>query len=409
MLLRAATLLTMLDEPLSPGCVRVEGEEIVEIGESLAARPGEEVLNLDRHVLMPGMINAHCHLDYTSLRGAIFPGKNFTTWIQRINSMKASLSPEDYLESIREGIRLHIQSGCTTILNVASFPDLILRLEPPPLRIWWFLEFIDIRQRITNDELLAGALHFFDDKPGWLGGFGLSPHAPYTASTELYRLARQCSEQLDMQFTTHIAESVDEQEMFLYARGSLYEFLQSIGRDMGDCGHGSALSHLFDHGAISDRCIAVHMNYLQEYDFEFLSTTRLPVVHCPKCHAYFGHARFPLERLCEVGCRISLGTDSLASNDTLDLRAEIRMARREYPGITQRDWLAMVTTQPARALGLREKIGSIRVGAWADLAAFHLPERTDPYEAVIRSTEPPAMLMVNGNLLIHPTGEAISS
>lgn len=403
MLIQAKTLLTMLDEPLSPGFVRTKDNRIVEFGENLTPQDGEEVVVLNEHVLMPGLINAHCHLDYTGFKGAIFPGKSFTQWIKTINGVKTTLGNEDYARDILKGFDLHLQSGCTSVLNIETYPEVLALLNPPPIRTWWFLELIDVRQKLVNDELMAGIMQFFYGREDWLGGFGLSPHAPYTSSVELYRLAKRCAQQLNMLVTSHIAESLDEQEMFLHGQGELYEFMGSLGRDMSDCGSGSALSHLNEHGVLDSKHIAVHMNYLQGYDLSELSRAPMHVVHCPKCHEFFKHRRFPLESLRDAGCNICIGTDSLASNDTLDLRAEIRQARQTYPQISSWEWLSMVTTHPARALGFPDKLGAIKVNSWADLVAFKLPEMTDPYDAVIRSTEPPDFLMVHGERREIPT------
>jgi len=395
-LIRAKTLLTMLDEPLSPGFVRIHDSRISEIGDHLQLMDGEEFIDLKDHVLLPGLINAHCHLDYTGLRGSIFPGKSFTQWIKNINGIKSTLGIEDYARDTMRGFDMLIRSGCTTVLNIVSLPQVLGHLPPPPIRTWSFLELIDVRQKLADEELMAGAMQFFYGREDWLGGFGLSPHAPYTASVQLYRLAKRCAEQLDMLITTHIAESLDEQEMFLHGQGEMHQFLAGLGRDMSDCGSGSALSHLYEHALLNSHTIAVHMNYLQAYDLAELAVMPLHIVHCPKCHEFFKHRRFALEQLRATGCNICIGTDSLASNDTLDLRAEIRLAHLIYPQISSREWLAMVTLNPAKALNLPNRLGAIKVAAWADLVAFRLPEKTDPYDAVIRSTEPPEFLMVNG-------------
>jgi cytosine/adenosine deaminase-related metal-dependent hydrolase len=396
MLIRADAVLTLDHDTPFAGAVRVEGAHITAVGPSLESQPGEEVLDLGRSILLPGLINAHCHLDYTAFKGSIFPGTSFTDWIKRINAIKQSFAPSDILASIQEGFDLLRRSGCTTVFNIEAYPDLMLQLERPPLRTWWFLELIDVRSRLSQDEMLAGALQFFESRPDWLGGFGLSPHAPYTASVELYRLARHCSEAMGMPFTTHIAESVEEQEMFLYGEGRMFEFFHSLGRPMDDCGHGSALSHLLEHGLLNERCLAVHLNYIHDYDLALLQKQPLHIIHCPKCHEYFRHGRFPLERLRQAGCTISLGTDSLASNDTLDLRAEIRQARWTYGDIPQMEWLRMVTTHPARAIGMEGKLGVLRPGALADLVAFPWPADSDPAESVIQSRDEPAFFMVHG-------------
>ncbi|MEM9399271.1 MAG: amidohydrolase family protein [Verrucomicrobiota bacterium] len=347
-------------------------------------------------MLLPGLINAHCHLDYTCMKGAMFASQSFPEWIRRINGIKKSLGPDDFLQSIYDGFNELMDTGCTTVLNIEAFPELLNRLEPPPIRTWWFLELIDIRNKLVDDASLLGMLQFFDYKKEWLGGFGLSPHAPYTASVDLYRLAKTAARKLNMLVTTHIAESIEEQSMFLYGEGALYDFLSSLGRDMSDCAQGSALSHLIEFGAIDRNTIAAHLNYLQEYDWEALASTPMHIVHCPKCHAFFGHYRFPLEQLTQVGCNIMLGTDSLASNNKLDLRSEIRQARQFYSEISAREWLEMVTTRPAKAIGMEDKLGIIKKDALADLTAFMLPADSEPHEAVIRSRDVPALLMVDG-------------
>ena len=105
MLLRADTVLTMTGSPLSGVDVRVDGNRITEIGPGLTPLPDEELRMLPGQVLLPGLINAHCHLDYTAFKGAIFPGRNFAGWIKRINALKGNFSPDDFLKSIENGIR----------------------------------------------------------------------------------------------------------------------------------------------------------------------------------------------------------------------------------------------------------------------------------------------------------------
>lgn len=401
MLIQAPVILTLQDgaAPFS-GAVRVEGSRIREIGTGLQPRAGEEVVSLDHHILLPGLINAHCHLDYTSLKNAIFPGKSFTSWIRQINALKQSLEPEDYVRSIETGYNLLLNSGCTTVFNIEAFPELLLKLTRPPLRVWWFLELIDVRTRLNSDEMLMGALEFFESHPEWLGGFGLAPHAPYTSSIELFRLAKHCSEEMKMPFTTHIAESIDEQEMFLHGKGELHEFLSGIGRNMDDCGHGSSLSHLMEFGLLNERCIAVHLNYLHTYDFDHLREHPLNVVHCPLCHQFFDHRRFPLHEIEATGSRVMLGTDSLASNHTLDLRAEIRQAAKSYPDLTPRQWLEKVTRLPARAIGMEDELGVFKPGALADLIAIRQDDlHTDPCTTIIESTTPPDWICINGKMI----------
>ena len=394
--------------PIPRGAVRIEGSEIIAVGPAseLGAQPGEAVTDLGASTLLPGLINGHCHLDYTRFKGILSPRQSFTEWIKTINALRRSFTTRDYIDSIAEGFEMLAQSGVTSVANIESFPELLPHLPIPTLRTWWFLELIDVRSRINEDETLLGALSFFEAHPEWLGGFGLSPHAPYTASVDLYRLARTCGEKYGMISTTHIAESLEEHEMFSHARGPLHDFLGSLGRDNSDCGQGSALSHLVEHGVIGSDWIIAHLNYLQDYDYEMVASSGASVVHCPKCHTYFGHAPFPMKALREYGVNICLGTDSLASNTTLDMRAEMREAQTLH-GLSDREVLEMVLLNGAKALGQTGKLGQISPGATADLVAFPYEEvdshaeidakaGIDPYYRVVQSRENPKLLLVNG-------------
>jgi cytosine/adenosine deaminase-related metal-dependent hydrolase len=401
MLYLAEVILPIAAPPLHQGAVRVEGAEIVAVGPAseLTPQPGEPVTDLGEATLLPGFINGHCHLDFTRFRGALSARQGFTEWIKSINALRRSFTTTDYIESIAEGFQMLGQAGTTTVANIESFPELLPQLPVPPLRTWWFLELIDVRSRINEDETLLGALSFFESHPEWLGGFGLSPHAPYTASIDLYRLARSCGEKYGMLSSTHIAESVEEHEMFSHARGPLYDFLASLGRDNSDCGQGSSLSHLVEHGVIGPNCIIAHLNYLQDYDYELVARSGASVVHCPKCHTYFGHAPFPLKALQQYGVNVCLGTDSLASNNKLDMRSEMREAQRLH-GLGDREVLEMVLLNGARALGQAGELGQITPGAMADLVALPHgaddPPGIDPYHRVVHSREHPSLLVING-------------
>ena len=400
MLYLADCVLPISGPPIFHGAVRVEGAEVVAVGPvaDFCSQLGETVTDLGASTLLPGLINAHCHLDFTRFKGLISPRQSFTEWIKTINALRRSFTTRDYIEAIAEGFELLAHNGVTTVANIEAFPELLPHLPIPPLRTWWFLELIDVRSRLDEDETMLGALSFFETHPEWLGGFGLSPHAPYTASVDLYRLARTCGEKYGMLSTTHIAESVEEHEMFSHARGALHDFLASLGRDNSDCGHGSALSHLIEHGVIGSNCIIAHLNYLQDYDYELVARSGASVVHCPKCHAYFGHGPFPMKALREHGVNVCLGTDSLASNNTLDMRAEMREAQTMHH-LGDRDVLEMVQLNGARALGQSEKLGQISPGSLADLVAFphgDAPAESDPYRRVVQSREAPNLLLVNG-------------
>src|SRR4029450_11117156 len=244
MIIRARAVVTMDGAPIENGAVTVSGDRIVDVGkfpEVSAGFSGKEIIDLGEQVLLPGLINAHCHLDYTCLRGKIPPQKLFTDWIRAINTEKSKLSSEDYVSSINEGFKEAKRFGTTTIANLTAFPELVRRVPASPIRTWWFAELIDLRSPDRANEFVDSAIDSLGSAQPPGAPFGLAPHALFTASRNLYQSCEKAARRQNILLTTHLAESREEMEMFRDASGPLYEFLESIGRDMGDCGHGTPL------------------------------------------------------------------------------------------------------------------------------------------------------------------------
>ena len=399
MIIRARSVVTMDGEPIENGAVAVSGNQIADVGkfDEIRARNAGEIVDLGEQALLPGFINAHCHLDYTCLRGKIPPQKSFADWIRAINAEKAKLSPNDYIASINDGFAEAKRFGTTTIANLTAFAELIPQIREP-IRTWWFAELIDVRAPERSNEIVDLAIGSLKSAPNW----GLAPHALFTASKNLYSHCEEVARREDILLTTHLAESLEEMEMFRDASGPLYEFLKSIARNMSDCGRQTPLELFL--GAPGGRAlphwIVSHLNELTESDFDLLerSERRFHVVHSPRSHDYFNHSRFPFERLRALGFNICLGTDSLASNDSLSLFDEMRAFRRSEPGISPDKILKMVTVNPARALRQENTLGRIRRGFRADLLAVRCNERDTPFEQILEFDGSVDWIMVNGKL-----------
>jgi aminodeoxyfutalosine deaminase len=402
---RCRTLVTMDGAPIDNGVFVVDGSRFVRTGrapEILRDHVGEMV-DLGEVAVMPGLINAHCHLDYTLMRGAILPARSFSQWVRRINALKRSLTDNDYLRATLLGFDELRRNGVTTVLNIVSTPQVFPLLPPPPIRTWYFLELIDVRPRPWIEEHVFGSWLFFSGNGDRLGGLGLSPHAPYTASAEMYKLALECSRSLNLLITTHVAESSEEYAMFAEASGALHDFLKELGRPMTDCGSTSPLRYLIENGLIGSDCIVAHLNELDDRDLELLSRTEwrnLHIVHCPKSHRFLHQKRFPLEALTERGLNVCLGTDSLASNDSLNLFSEMRTAKKFYQTLAARDLLEMVTIRPARALKLERQLGRIAPGYLADSIAIPFKGSAgNVFETIIQNRGTIKWMMVNGKVL----------
>ena len=405
MILRARTIVPVSHVPIDDGAVAVSGNRITAVGsfaEIRAAHSGE-VTDLGERVLLPGLVNAHCHLDYTMMRRAIQPQRSFTSWIGRINALKRCLGPNDYRMAVERGFAELRRWGTTSVANIESFPELLTDPPASPVRTWWFLEMIDVRHQVPSDEVSNGMLAFFEARDTRSAGFGLSPHAPYTASGPLYETVSEAAASLDMPVMTHVAESREEWEMFRHARGELYDFMLRLGRWMQDCHHGrTPLQHVFNFTGFGARWILAHMNELDDSDFTLLASIpradRPSIVHCPGSHRYFRHAPFPLAKLLELRMNICLGTDSLASTYSLSMFDEMRILADREPWLHPADLVAMATLNGARALKL--DAGKIEPGALADLIA--IPSNANLrniHAAVIANREPVEWMMIDGQVL----------
>jgi aminodeoxyfutalosine deaminase len=398
MIVRARVVATMDGSPIENGAVAISVDRIVDVGkfpEVSARYSGQEIIDLDEQVLMPGLINAHCHLDYTCLRGKIPRQNSFSDWIRAINAEKSELSPQDYVTSINEGFAEAKRFGTTTIANLTAFPELIRRLPGLSIRTWWFAELIDVRSPNWTNKLVDSSIESLKSAQN----YGLAPHAPFTASKKLYQRCEEANE--DVLLTTHLAESREEMEMFRDASGPLYDFMENIGRDMADCGHETPLA-LFV-GApggrpLPKRWIIAHLNELTESDFELLEKvkTKFHIVHSPRSHDYFGHSPFQSERLRRLWFNICLGTDSLASNKSLSLFAEMRAFQRSEPEISPEKIFEMVTVNPASALRQQNTLGRIRPGFRADLIAIPSREGRDLFGEIVAFDGEVDWVTVNG-------------
>jgi cytosine/adenosine deaminase-related metal-dependent hydrolase len=417
MIIRARIVVTMDGPPIENGAVAISENQIIDVGkfpEVSARHSGKKIVDLGEQALLPGLINAHCHLDYTCLRGKIPPRKSFADWVRAINAEKAKLSREDYLASINEGFAEAKRFGTTTIANLTAFPELISQIQAP-VRTWWFAELIDVRSPERANEIVDLAIEFLNTAPNW----GLAPHALFTASKDLYRHCEEVARREKILLTTHLAESREEMEMFRHKSGPLYNFMKSIGRPVDDCGQKTPLEKFagrLGDGSLPAQWIVAHLNELAESDFKLLKelTGKFHIVHSPRSHDYFEHSRFPFEQLRALGFNICLGTDSLASNETLSLFAEMRTFQRSEPGISPDKVLEMATVNGALALSESRhygKVGRIRPGFQADLIAVPCSGNDNLFEQIVAFDETVDWMLLDGKqkrntlLLLTSPGE----
>jgi cytosine/adenosine deaminase-related metal-dependent hydrolase len=208
----------------------------------------------------------------------------------------------------------------------------------------------------------------------------------------------------------HVAESTQEFEMFMRARGQMFDWLRRNERDPSDCGLGSPVQHLARHQMLGENLLAIHVNCLARGDAALLGQHRVHVVHCPRSHDYFRHPPFLRQRLASAGVNLCLGTDSLATvrktrkqNPELSMFDEMRELAANDPKLPPIEILRMATVNGARALGRTGQIGELSENALADLIAIPASVKTsDACEAVLAHDGPLCASMIDGNWAIPP-------
>jgi cytosine/adenosine deaminase-related metal-dependent hydrolase len=369
------------------------------------------VIDLQDVILMPGLVNAHCHLDYTDMGGKLPPPKTFLDWIPLITAAKGDWSYSDYARSWLNGADMLLKSGTTTVADIEVMPDLLPEVwEATPLRVFSFMEMTGIRSKRDPAAILGETADKLASLSHPRHRTGLSPHAPYSTRPELLRLAGQMARRRRWRVCTHVAESEQEFEMFMDAKGAMHDWLRRNDRDNSDCGLGSPVKHLDRQQLLGENLLAIHVNFLARGDAQLLGQRGVNVVHCPRSHDYFRHTPFMRQRLAGAGVNICLGTDSLATvrkngkpKVALDMFEEMRTLAEKDSSVSPEEILRMATLNGARALGLAGKIGEISPRAQADLIAIPFSgTKAQMHEAVLGHHGPVKAGMIGGRWTIPP-------
>lgn len=365
--------------PIENGCV-VEQEGIITyVGGMGDAPPGEDH-DLGDSVLLPGIINAHTHLELTSMRGFL-EDLCFNDWIDKLrSSRKEALTDEMLLDSARFGIVEGLHAGITTYADTCS-TGLVMQamLEMGVRGIMYQETFGSAPEQCDQSmEVLRAAIDRLSPMQTDLVRLGVSPHAPYTICDSLYSASADLARELGLPMGLHIAESASEQEIVCNASGPFAEEWRLRGLSVVPRAR-SPVALLEATGCLSSSTLLIHCVQLDGEDIDTIARHGCSVAHCPASNAKFGHGISPVAELIARGVTVGLGSDSVASNNRMDILEEARLAvlfqravNRSERAFSAQQALEMATIGGARALGIGEKVGSLEVGKDADLSAFSL-------------------------------------
>lgn len=387
MILESEWVLPITSPALHGGAILVQEGAILEVGPAQELRerhPGEEVTNFHHAVLMPGFVNAHVHLEYSLFRG-LLDDCNFGDWMLQFMKSKRRLERKDYLPSALLGAMECVSSGITTIADTVFDDTATLQaVDTFGLRAYAFLETFgmdDLKIHATL-ERLEERLERMESTANDRTLIGISPHAPYTVSGSLYRALAGFARERGLKLATHLAESRAEVTFVRNGSGILaHDFRELAGWDnlMWMPTGTSPVKYLEQWDVLTADTLAIHCVHVSPSDIEVLKKHDVAVAHCPKSNAKLGGGIAPISDFQEAGLRVGLGTDSLASNNILDMFDEMRMCiflqrahKSDARCMSAQQALELATMGGAQVLGMEEDLGSLEPGKRADVIAVDM-------------------------------------
>jgi cytosine/adenosine deaminase-related metal-dependent hydrolase len=375
---RASLVVPVSSPPVPDGAVLVEGDRIVWVGPRAQHpdAPNARVVELGNCVLAPGLVNAHTHLDLTALRG-LLDGLSFFEWIRAVVAARGVLTPDEWLDSARLGALESLEAGITCIGDTAPTAASFDAMCELGLRGVAYQEVFGPDSAHARGALaeLSARIAALRVRSTSLVRLGVSPHAPYSVSDELYSSAASWARAHDLPIATHVAESAAESELVAQGSGPFADMLRGRGIRVAPRAR-SPIALLDRLDVLGPDSLLIHCVRCDDDDILAIRAKMAAVVSCPFSNRYFGHGEAPWEKIWRGTGSLALGTDSMASNTAMDLLAEVRVALEAPADCTDDDVWNFATVRGASALRLSKETGSLEAGKQADLCAFPVPPGT---------------------------------
>lgn len=395
----ARYLVPVISPPIEGGGLLVRRGQIIAIATAddlTAAHPRAAVVDFgDDSILLPPLVNAHTHLELTHFPQWAAEGReaeppaDFVDWILRVIRTKRSIPFESFRDSVAAGIRASLKAGTGAVGDVLSwFPARDVFVNAP-LFGRLYLETLG-RDPARNRQVLQAIVRIGREVVVGRLRLGLSPHSPYNLSSEYLEDVFNSARRHGLPLMTHVAESAAEVEFLQRARGPIAEKLYPfVGwQDMLPLPAGCApVRYLADHGGLVAENLLVHGVQVDARDCAAIARAGASVVLCPRSNNRLQVGRAPVEEYLAAGVNLALGTDSLASCDSLSVWDELAFARTWFAGkLTPESLLRMATHNGASALGLAAEMGAFgaRMGAhFQVLRATELPPLSELCEYLV--------------------------
>lgn len=388
--LKARYVFPVAGAPIPDGLVTIHSRTILAVGADTSAH---RIRDLGNAAIVPGLINAHTHLEFSDLANPLdTPTADFVGWLEQVIGLRLQ-GQGDPLRAVEKGLRESEAFGTTALGEIAQPGSSVVPFERARLEATRFLELIGPTAGRVRPTFQLAREFIATAHAGAGPRVGLSPHAPYSVHPELLEQVVRTSAADGIPIAMHLAESREEIQLVAGGSGRFVDFLRQLGAwEPGNFPpNGRPLDYLKTL-AEAHRALVIHGNYLDDEEIAFLAerAEQMAVVYCPRTHAYFHHAQHPLQKLLASGATVALGTDSRASSPDLSVLAEMRFVARKRPSVAPEEVLRLGTIYGARALGLDRRLGSLEPGKQADLAVIALPDREadDPHDLLFDSDLP---------------------
>ena len=352
--------------------------------------------DLGNVAILPGLVNAHTHLELSWLRERVPPANQFTDWVKTLIAIRRGteqLITPDVVTSVHGAIRELRASGTAAVGDITNSLAAVEPMKAANLSGVVFHELLGFQER---DGAVIEATRPMRDAAARHGiRISLAPHAPYSTSVELFKAIRGAVSASECPIlSVHLGESMEEVELLEKGTGPWRDMLETIGKWRDDWGVPACgpVQFLDRHGVIDARTLVVHGVQFDDVALARLRQIGATLVACPRSNRWVGAGYPPIDRFYASGVAIAVGTDSLASVEDLNLFSELKTMRWLAPKVPARKILESATLVGAKALGLESDLGSIAPGKRAELICVQLPAVLDDVEEYLLSGIEPAQI-----------------
>jgi len=335
---------------INNGYIRVESRLIKETGKGSCSG---HIIDHGPGALLPVLVNAHTHLELCALKDKVLPEKGFRNWVENLINLRNSVGTENLKTGAINGVKELIESGCGVIGEISTLGLTWEIVSNSSLAGVWFKEIMGN----VLPEYIACNINKLLIK-------SIAGHAPHTLSPELLADLKNITRKKNIPFSIHLAESEDEIIFLTTGKGKWADFLTKRGVDFSSWNLPveTPVRYLEDIGILDENTIAVHLIHADENDFEILLRHNVRVCICLRSNFNLHNMLPDITGMVKAGIKPCLGTDSLASAESLSVFDEMAFVSKSFPSILPAEILAMATINGAKALGFGEMFGSLTPG-----------------------------------------------